>query len=149
MKHRIKMIVLFALIISLLPANVSATEHSDDIVYLRDGRYITIEISSIETRATQTRTATKTYTCSNDGIEEWRAVLTGTFVFNGTTSTCTYSNCTVTIADDAWYEISKNIGRSGNSATTDLTMGRKFLGITIQKETINMILTCDVNGNLT
>lgn len=40
------------------------------------------------------------------------------------------------------------MGKSGNTATADLVMGRKFLGITVQKETLNMTLTCDANGNL-
>ena len=84
----------------------------------------------------------------NSGNEQWRAVLTGRFTYDGNTATCTSSSCSVTVVNDAWYVVSKSTSKSGNSALGDLTMGRKFLGITIEKKTINMKLTCDKNGTL-
>lgn len=152
MNKGLKFIVVILLLLALLPMNVFAsenTEYTADIIYLEDGSYITIETQVLQTRATQTRVGNKTYTYSNSSdVEEWKAVLTGTFTYTGTTSTCTASSCTVTITNTNWYEVSKTAGKSGNTATADLVMGRKFLGITVQKETLNMTLTCDANGNL-
>ncbi len=142
------MLLLFALV----PMNVFASEEVDggtEVIYLYDGSYITIQTELLPTRAAQTVTGKKTYTYKNSSDEEvWRAVFSGTFTYTGTTSTCTASSCTVTITNTSWYEVSKTTGKSGNTATADLVMGRKFLGITVQKETLNMSLTCDANGNL-
>jgi hypothetical protein len=136
----------------MFPMNVLAVENTsrtENIIYLDDGGYITVQTELILVRATQTKSAKRTYTYhANSGDEEWKAVLTGTFTYTGTTSTCTSSSCTVSITNTNWYEVSKTVGKSGNKATADLIMGRKFLGITIKKETINMTLTCDANGNL-
>ena len=147
-----KIITIVVLLVALLPMNVFASEntsHSVDIIYLEDGSYITVETQLIQTRVAYTRSANRVYTYNNNnGEEQWRAVLSATFTYNGTTSTCTASSCNVTITNTNWYEVSKTVGKSGNTATAELVMGRKFLGITVQKETLNMSLTCDANGNL-
>lgn len=152
MNKGLKFITVILLLIALLPINVFASENTKytaDIIYLEDGSYISIETEIVPVRATQTRVATKTYTYRNSSDEEvWKAVLSATFTYNGTTSTCTASSCNVTITNTSWYEVSKTVGKSGNTATAELVMGRKFLGITVQKETLNMSLTCDANGNL-
>ena len=152
MNKCIKFFTIIALLVALLPMNAFAsekTDHAVDIIYLADGSYITIQTELLPTRAAQTVTGNKTYTyTSNSGEEHWRAVFSGTFTYTGTTSTCTASSCTVTITNTNWYEVSKTAGKSGNTATADLVMGRKFWGITVQKETLNMTLTCDANGNL-
>lgn len=152
MKHFIKVIACVLLLAMVLPSVVQATvveEQTENVIYFSDGSYITIEISTVETRASSTRTGKKTYVYNGkNGDEEWRAVLTGTFTYTGTTATCTASSGSVTIANDAWYTVSKTASKSGSSAILDLTMGRKFLGITVEKKTINMKLTCDKNGTL-
>ena len=152
MKKFTKVIVCMLLFALVLPNAVQATavkEQSEDVFYFDDGSYITVEISVIETRANSTKSGKKTYVYnSSDGAELWRAVLSGTFTYTGTTATCTASSGSVTIANDAWYTVSKTSSKSGASAILDLTMGRKILGITIEKKTINMKLTCDKNGNL-
>ena len=147
-----KIITIVVLLVALFPMNVFASEntsHSVDIIYLEDGSYITVETQLIQTRVAYTRSANRVYTYNNNnGEEQWRAVLSATFTYNGTTSTCTASSCNVTITNTSWYEVSKTVGKSGNTATAELVMGHKFLGITVQKETLNMSLTCDANGNL-
>lgn len=111
--------------------------------------YITVTLACTESRAANSKTGSKTYTFTgNNGNEEWKAVLRGTFTYTGTSATCTAANCDVTITNTAWYVVSKNPYKSGNSAVCDLTMGRKFLGITVAKENVSMRLTCDANGNL-
>ena len=151
MKQITRFVCFLLLFAMLLPTNVFAAEAAVDtqIIYLEDGSYITIEITTAKTRATSTTTGRKTYTYNgNDGVELWRVILSGSFTYNGTTSACANANCSVSITDDAWYVISKTSGKSGSSATADVTMGRKLLGITVNKETINITLTCDANGNL-
>jgi len=152
MKRFLMLTVIVAFIFAVFPLNVFATSVSacNEIIYFEDGSYITVELQVIETRAAATKSASKTYTCRDgDGVEEWRAVLSGTFTYNGTSATCTASSCNVTITDTDWYVVSKTATKSGASALAELTMGMKFIGITVNKKTVNMSLTCDKDGNLT
>lgn len=152
MKFLRSSLILILLIAVLLPANVGAvaqSDSSDRIIYLDNGRYITVELTVTESRATSTKTGTKTYVGrNNNGEEEWRIILSGAFTYTGSSSTCTASSCSVRITDADWYVISKSATKSGSSAIAAVTMGRKVMGITTDKDTINIRLTCDKNGNL-
>ena len=152
MKRLFSILLVVVLLFVLLPANTYATTISkadDKIIYFNDGSYLTIELTWMESRASGTKTGSKTYRYNDsDGVEMWRAVLRGTFTYTGSSATCTASSCDVTISDSAYYVVSKNVSKSGNAALCELTMGRKFLGITINKSTVNMSITCDANGSL-
>lgn len=126
----------------------AAPTSAQEIIYLEDG-YITVTLECTETRAANSKTGSKTFTYyGSNNSEQWKAVLRGTFTYTGTSATCTAASCDVTITNTNWYVVSKDPYKSGNSAVCDLTMGRKFLGITITKESVSMQLTCDANGNL-
>ena len=146
-----KRFLTFILVISLvfsLPLFASATQNTnEDIIYMDDGSYIIVTIDSMDTRASGSKTGSKSYNfySSNDELE-WKAVLSGTFTYNGTSATCTSSSCNITVYQNNWYEISKTATRSGNTAT--FTMGRKVLGITVSKKDYSLTLSCDANGIL-
>lgn len=149
MKHLRKALLLL-LVIVLLPICAQAIEgeKAEEIIYLDNGDYITVELTWIETRASNTKIARKTYTYyGSDDAEDWRAVLWGNFIYNGTTVTCNAAGCDVTITENAWYIVSKTAGPSGSAAVGTLTMGKKLLGITVATETVNMRIDCDANGN--
>ena len=152
MRRLFSIALLVALLITLLPTNTYAavdTEADEGIIYLDDGSYITIELTWTNSRASGTKTGSKTYTYkSSAGEELWRAVLRGTFTYTGNSASCTVASCDVTISNTNWYVVSKSATKSGNAAVGELTMGRKFLGITVDKESISIRITCDANGNL-
>lgn len=152
MKKCFRFIVMVLLVLAVLPLSSFAMAEvgsAEEIIYLDNGSYITIELVQMESRASGTKTASKTYTYRNSsGAEQWKAVLRGTFSYTGSSAICTAASCDVTITDTSWYVVSKTATKSGSSATSELTMGEKFLGITIGRESISMKLTCDVNGNL-
>lgn len=139
------------LLLGLLPCSVSAANEVEntDVIRFEDGSYIRITIEASSARATNTKNGYKKYVYydSDDNVE-WEAKLSASFTYTGSTSTCTSASCTVTVYDSKWYEVSKSTTRSGNTATTQLTMGRKFLGITVDKPEYTIKLTCDKNGNL-
>lgn len=150
MKRVLSCILLVAMLICVFPMNCYAMEdNSKTVTYFEDGSY---EIEKIETRAMRSAgsvTGTKTKTrYASDGTLDWEAVLEGTFTFNGSSATCTSSSCDVSVYDNAWYTVSKSAGRSGSSATASVTMGRKSLGVTVEKVPFSMKLTCDADGNL-
>lgn len=127
----------------------SASEAPVEIVYFEDGSYLTVELCEMSIRAGGTKTANKSYTYTDTGgTAVWRVVLTGTFSYTGTNATCTTCTCSVTIYDSAWYQVSKTTGKSGGTATADVTMGYKVMGITMQKVPVHISLTCDADGNL-
>lgn len=153
MKHRILTILLLcAVLISVLPAPAFAADSSPSnlsTVHFDDGSYLEKYISENSARATNSKSGTATYNYrDSDGTLMWQAVLSGTFTYTGSTSTCTSASCSVTIYNSNWYQISKSTSRSGNTATTQLTMGQKVLGVTISKPSYTLTLSCDANGNL-
>lgn len=148
-----RIIISFLLLFALLfPANVNANSAPDtvsEIIYLDNGCYITIKTTILAERSSTVRRGNRSYIYKNSsGVEEWRATIYGTWTYTGTSATCTAVSCSTTITDTVWYEISNTTGKSGATATAEVTMGEKFLGITINKESISLRLTCDANGNL-
>lgn len=122
---------------------------SEYIIYMDNGDYIVIELVEYMTRSINGKTGTKNYVYySADGVARWQASLTGSFTYTGNGCACTAASCDVTIFDGNYFLISKNASRSGNAAYGTVTVGRKILGITYDQNTINLTLTCDVNGNL-
>ncbi len=149
MKRKISILLLLVMIFSMVPFRAKAEQSHEDIVFLEDGSYIVTSILEVQSRVTGSKGGSKTSTYyANDGTLQWQATLTASFSYNGTSATCTTSNCSVTVHNSEWYTVSKNASKSGNTAMTTVTMGRKVLGITVDKDTIDIALSCDKNGNL-
>ena len=149
MKRILTLTLLALFVFSMLPLGAYATETStdyDEIIYLDNGDYITVKISeSMTTRATGTREKEYIFHSKN-GEALWKAVLFGSFRYDGATASCIASSCDVTIYDSAWSVASKTAGRTGATATAELTMVKKFLGLTIQTENRSLSLTCSPSG---
>lgn len=153
MKIRIFTAILaFVLLITVIPGHAYASndwENIENVINLEDGSYITISTEEIPTRASGTKTGRRTYTYKDsNNVEQWVAVLTASFSYTGSSSTCTSASCSVTVSDSDWYEKSNTTTRSGNTATTELAMGQKFWGITVSTHSYTLTLSCDANGNL-
>lgn len=149
-----RLLAIILLILAVVPNEAFAatgTVPTEYVFYNEDGSSLTIKlmVADVEPMALMPKTGTKfaVYKDAN-GNEEWRAVLTGTFAYDGTYSTCSASNWKVTITNDAWYVISKQTGKSGNTATGELVMGRKFAGVKVDEETVKLSITCDQHGNI-
>lgn len=145
----LSVVITLALLICLLPVNTMAAQDDSNTVYYGDGSYLMISIEDISPRAANTRVAYKYYRYydSDDNLE-WEARLDASYTYDGTTSSCISASCTVTVYDSKWYEYSNSTTFSGDTATTELVMGQKFMGITIAKREYTITLTCDKDGNL-
>ena len=151
MKRLLKSLIPFIIILSIVPMSAFAanTSQTENVIYFEDGSYLTIELTVANTRALDLITGSKTYVYRNsNSVEQWRAVLTGTFSYNGSSATCSVSTCDVTITNTNWYVISKTATKSGNVARCSLTMGLKQLGVTVDEYSTTIKLTCDARGNL-
>ena len=89
------------------------------------------------------------YQSDGSGNTICKATLTGSFTYNGTSSSCTGASCNVTIYNSSWSTKSVNAYTSGNSAIADVVIERKFLFITLETINFSITLSCDRYGNLT
>ena len=151
-----KRILSFFLAMTFLLSAVSAVQATSEIgqtdiqvVHTEDGGYLIIELygSSNMTRAAITKTKSYTRYDEND-VMLWKASITGSFTYDGRTASCTSSSCSVTIYDNHWYTISKTAWTDENYAKATVEMGRKLLGVTVHRETYDLSILCDRNGNL-
>lgn len=163
MKRLISSFLVILLFVSFFPLRTFAAEEclpiftseqaqgrTVQIIQYEDGSSLLIITDSSQLgRSSNTKTGTRVY-IRNDtsGTAQWKATLTATFTYNGTTSTCTNASCAVTIYNSSWYVVSKSTTRSGNTATAHLTMGYRVLGITAFTQSYTISLSCDANGNL-
>lgn len=149
MKQMLVSMLSVLMLVSMFALGVSAEEYDGNVICLDDGSHIVITIEEFGLRSSGTKSGRATYNYyDSDGVLGWKAVLNGTFTYNGSSATCTASTCNVTTYDSAWYTVSKSSSKSGNSATAAVTMGKKLLGVTITKVPVDLILSCDANGNL-
>lgn len=152
MKRLFLLLLTSVLLLSLLPSQITAASQEKEfleIIKYEDGSYLEISIETIQLKASGSVTKTKNYIYHNtDGTSAWKISLTGSFTYNGISATCTASSCNVTIYNSNWYLISKSASKSGSTAYGTATLGRRFLGITIEQVTHNLTLTCDKDGNV-
>lgn len=148
MKRMVCMFLALCLLATFLPIYASASEVTEEVIYLEDGSYITVTIIEQETRASGTKSGTKKYTYNTDGTARWQVVLSGSFSYTGSSATCTSSSCSVNIYDSVWYTVSKSSSKSGNTAYGSATVGRKSLGVTVEKIPVDLSLSCSASGSL-
>ena len=150
MKRMLSVILLAVLLIGIVPVEGRAAENGETVLYFEDGSYLVIgDAVSKSARASGSVSGSKPYTYyDSNGSAQWKAVLNGSFTYNGSSATCTSSSTDISIYDSTWSIWTNLAGKSGNTATATITMIKKVLGITTQSVPANMTLKCDANGNL-
>lgn len=147
MKRFISLMCAVIFVLSV-PVAAFAMEYEQKTIYYADGSYMTVEITENHARSSESLTASKKYTYYNDNdVSQWKAVLTGSFSYTGSSATCTSSSVDMTIYNSEWYVSYKTAGKSGNKATASVTMKKTSDKIT-STVPVNLTLTCDANGNL-
>lgn len=122
--------------------------------YFKDGSSVTIILAEEPTALTRTSTYSKSGSkhyvfYDKDKVELWRFSVHGTFTIDpGINSTCTADSYSISISDDTWQNESVSTYNSGNQAIGDATFIQKYLFITINTQDCHVVLTCDINGNL-
>lgn len=149
MKRLLSMALAVMLVFCSLSVFAAAAEETVETVYLEDGSYLTIQTITYDTRASGSKSGSKVYTHhGSNGDDIWKATLSGSFTYNGSSATCTSSSVDVTIYNSAWYTVSKSASKSGNTATASVTMGEKRGGVTVTTLPISLSMSCDKDGNL-
>lgn len=150
--------ILFAMVLTLvmvpvLSFDVSAQEPSwatQDVTVIK-GNDIVLEYTIEELEAMATGECSGTKTCSylsKNGELLWQAMLSGKYTYTPDSVKCTYSELKIDLLAPNWFVVSQSVGKKGASATAELIIGRKLLGVTVDIEKVSFSLTCDENGDL-
>lgn len=150
-----KVLSFLFIVLIVFCVSINACASSDAITtveYFEDGSCIetTIVVKEyISTYATQVKKVEKSISYKDeDGIVCWKATLTATFRYTGSSATCTDSDVTYTINDSAWKITSATASKSGNTATADITAKRYTLGIPFKTVDRTITMTCSANGTI-
>lgn len=147
MKRVFCTLLIVAMMLCLMPTQATAADVKN--VTHPDGSYTTVEVFYQGTRNSKTVTGSKVSShYSSNGSLVWKATLTGRFTYTGSGATCTSSSASVEIYDSSWYTMSKSSSKSGDTAYAQITMGQKLAGVTVQKISADMNLTCSADGKL-
>jgi len=123
------------------------SEYNDD-VYLIETFIDKIDMGDTG-RGTSTKTASKTTNIMNSaGTILWSVKVTGTFTYNGSSSSCTSSTVTTTAPSVYWTIKSKSASKSGSTATATATAVKKLDGVVTDTMTKTVKLTCSKTGVL-
>lgn len=107
------------------------------------------EVESNAARTISTKTGKKTYTIYNsDSKVIAQFVLTATYSYNGSTSSCTSTSYSTSVYDDSWKFTSTTTSKLGAVASGQFTVKHYSLFTVTQTISKSITLTCDANGNL-
>lgn len=153
MKKVLSLCIALTLTLALISFNVSALTDQSDATVIRFDDGSCLEISTIEEitaeRATNTKSGQKSAIFrDSNGVEQWRATLTATFTYNGSSATCTNASITSSVSDGNWKFTKKTTTKNGNKATGDFTVKRYVLGIPTKTVEQAITLTCSATGTL-
>ena len=126
---------------------------SETVEYYEDGSTLVISVfvEPIRSRSNlYNRLGRKVYEYRDaDGDILWTFAVTGEFrVLEGASVTCISASCSTEIFDEAWVCTRKYAETSGSWAIANGEFERSLLGIVIDRDTVQVSLTCDVYGNL-
>ncbi len=152
LKKFVSVFLLSLILFSMCSFNTFATDENSDtsIINLNNGAYLVVEISEINiNRATNTKSGTKSITYKNDNNESmWKATITGTFTYTGSSATCTKASINYNVYADNWKMKEAISSKSGNKAIGDVTAKRYLLGIPVETVNQTFYLTCSATGTL-
>ena len=138
---------MFGVALSYTPVN--AEELNTEIEYFEDGSYLVTTITEdTMTRASGTKTGTKTANYYSNGKVMWSVAVTGTFTYTSTSAKCTKSSVSTTCPGSTWKISSKSASKSNNIATAKATAKQYQSGVCIFTKTVTVSLGCGANGVL-
>lgn len=146
------LLILTMICCSVLCTPVSAstlTESKTTIEYLENGDYIETIITweTSPTRASKKASKTANYKGSGD-TTLWSITVTGTFTYNGSTSSCTACSHSSQSYNSLWTINSVSSSRSGNTATATGTATLQLPLVAPKTYSMSVKLTCSANGTL-
>ena len=145
-------LIIFSLFI-FFPIHCEASDYkyqkTTDLVYfetvIEDNSHNIITLAS----TTKSKTGSKTIYCKDaDGKVLWYVKVTGTFSYDGSTSTCTSVSMTTSTNAAGWNIVNKKCSKSGNRATASATGQKSHNGTVTNSITKSVTLSCSKTGTL-
>lgn len=139
-----------------IPLNVQA-QSIPEREYIEKNLYCVTEIQEsvalieqiYNAKASDNKTASKTVRYENaNGETLWYVKVTGSFTYNGTSSSCTSASVSADTYSDNWKISDKSSKKSGNKATATATGNLYFNSSIIQTVTKTVTLSCSKTGEL-
>ncbi len=159
-RRLLALLLCLALVFSVVPraaaedsppaAELPEDSSLQETVFYPDGsREVTVThiLSAEPGRGSVTASKDRKY-YSDSNVLLWKVTLTGTFSYNGSSSSCTAASTAVNIYSSTWVKVSEYTNHSGSTATCAVMMGKKVLGVVITFINVNLTLSCDKNGNI-
>ena len=157
MKKILSLLIITSLFLCINP-NIAYAQTTPtiyrNIEYINDDIYIEtiiIEHADAMSKAASstTKTASKISYVKNSNDEVLVSFkLTGTFIYNHSTSSCTNVTCTTAIFNDNWEFTSTSATKSGISAIGNYTAKCYVLGIEATSVSRTVTISCDAHGNV-
>ncbi|MCD7840794.1 MAG: hypothetical protein LUG46_09240 [Erysipelotrichaceae bacterium] len=143
------LIILLSAMFILIPIPVNAKNYEVVTEYLDNGRILETQIEEVSYYSTRTKTGTKTANCKDsDGNILFTVKVSGTFQYDGSTSTCTKSTVTTSVSDSNWKITDSSASKSGSTAKATATAKRYILGVVVETQSVTVKLTCSASGSL-
>lgn len=124
-------------------ADVPQITESTEVIRFDDGSYaeITLTIEESQTRAANTKTASKKYTYQKNGTVYFTYTLNASFQYDNSSSKATRCSSTYSISASGWSKKSENKYYSGNTAH-----GKATFGNSSTSKTAKLTITCSKTG---
>ncbi len=155
MKKYFTMLLITLLIITEYPVYAYNPSNiiSSEIIYLTDDLYMEVvleeNIYDVSTYTTQTKSTTKTATIKNNNGDKIATFkLTATFIYDGSSSSCTSVSHSTSITDTSWKFTEATSSKLGSVAYGSFTVKDYLLSMCVQTISDSLTIKCDVNGNI-
>lgn len=151
------LVIVLTLFSTIFPSVHAAEEPpilvSETVEQLGDGLYLTISVYEFQTNtrsSSSQKSGSKVYIArDSNGNVLWKYTLRGTFtVIQGESAVCTTAVGNHEICNSNWHFNGASAYISGNQAIADAEFYKKILGIKVETKSCHLVLTCDINGNL-
>lgn len=142
--------IILCVCVFISPEALKAKENGTYITYLADGSYYkTSLIDTTDHIRCSTKTGVKiTGYYNSNGKLLWQVSVTGTFNYNGSSSTCTKATVSAKSFVSNWKISNQSSSKSGNKATGTATAKAYYNGTLINTVKKSVILTCSSSGKL-
>lgn len=135
--------------IALSSSPVQAANSNIEVIYLDNGDSIEITITEgPTTRASGTKTGSKTANYRSGGKIMWSVKVKGTFTYTGSSAKCIASSVSTTCPGSAWKIDSKSSSEKGNKAIATATAKQYQNGFCRYTKTVSVSLECSPSGKL-
>lgn len=109
----------------------------------------TIIEETVSMKSTRTiKSGTKTINYKHGSTILWSVSVTGTFSYNGKSSSCTNSSVKADSRNRDWKIVNKSSSKNGSTAIGKATAKKYMLGVCIQTINETVKLTCSSTGRL-